>query len=85
MLIKVFYFDFSILQAHLVWNPLSTTTRFPPPPAHTSTPPHRMNLLLQVLVPTLESLDKFNPFIVTFTWHYLFSVFDEIKFWILCE
>ena len=44
MLIKVFYFDFSILQAHQVCNPLTTTTRYPPPPAHTTTPPHRMNL-----------------------------------------
>ena len=33
VLIKVFDFDFSILQAHQVLHPLPTTTHFPPPPA----------------------------------------------------
>ena len=32
VLIKVFDFDFSILQAHQVLHPLPATTHYPPPP-----------------------------------------------------
>ena len=34
VLIKVFDFDFSILQAHQVLHPLRTTTHYPPPFPH---------------------------------------------------